>query len=262
MKATKAENGCPRSANAFTLIELLVVIAIVSLLVSILLPSLNAAKELARRAVCASNLHGNFVGLMVYAGENDGRLAPTLYTIWGGGGVTFLGNLNSNRTYGDTARTISEFTGILPWYCPSCPDPPDGNTYGWPDREKNFTYWKDAAVKYWWGTVHYTALWGLPGEDGEIAKTFDADPAAIVMGDRVAYSTDTAMVFHPNGTRTINHLGRENVSDVTAMEGGNFVQLNGSISWWVPDLTSGSYRNTTWTWDNIVKVAYLFPDNY
>jgi prepilin-type N-terminal cleavage/methylation domain-containing protein len=41
--------------SGFTLIELLVVIAIISILVAILMPTLNAAKELARTALCSAN---------------------------------------------------------------------------------------------------------------------------------------------------------------------------------------------------------------
>lgn len=63
----------------FTLIELLVVVAIISLLISILLPSLREAKELARRSVCAGNLRNINIGIHGYATENDG-MGPAFRT--------------------------------------------------------------------------------------------------------------------------------------------------------------------------------------
>jgi prepilin-type N-terminal cleavage/methylation domain-containing protein/prepilin-type processing-associated H-X9-DG protein len=59
-----------RAQNAFTLIELLVVIAIIALLVSILLPSLNRAKQLAKATVCLSNGRNLAVATLIYAQEN------------------------------------------------------------------------------------------------------------------------------------------------------------------------------------------------
>ena len=62
-----------RKTKGFTLIELLVVIAIIALLVSILLPSLNRARELAKRAICGTNLHGIGQAFAVYQGDNKDR---------------------------------------------------------------------------------------------------------------------------------------------------------------------------------------------
>jgi len=60
-----------------------VVIAILSLLVSILMPSLTKAKELARSAVCMSNLHQCAVALHAYAGDWGGTIVAQ--TTAGGG---------------------------------------------------------------------------------------------------------------------------------------------------------------------------------
>jgi prepilin-type N-terminal cleavage/methylation domain-containing protein len=62
-----------RSTDGFTLIELLVVIAIVSLLVSILIPSLLKAKDLAKKAVCSVNIRNVMVAFVLCANENDDR---------------------------------------------------------------------------------------------------------------------------------------------------------------------------------------------
>ncbi len=62
--------------HGFTLIELLVVIAIISLLVSILLPSLQQARQLAMAAVCKSTLKGNGAGMMMYALDDVGFCPP------------------------------------------------------------------------------------------------------------------------------------------------------------------------------------------
>jgi prepilin-type N-terminal cleavage/methylation domain-containing protein/prepilin-type processing-associated H-X9-DG protein len=66
----------PRPIRGFTLIELLVVIAIISLLVSILLPSLQQAKALALAAKCQGQLRNLFMGVMYYVEESDGYLPP------------------------------------------------------------------------------------------------------------------------------------------------------------------------------------------
>jgi prepilin-type processing-associated H-X9-DG protein/prepilin-type N-terminal cleavage/methylation domain-containing protein len=66
----------PKSSRAFTLVELLTVIGIISLLLAMLLPALNRAREAAQAAVCASNVRQLHLASMGYAAENDGFWPP------------------------------------------------------------------------------------------------------------------------------------------------------------------------------------------
>lgn len=75
----------PAPRRGFTLIELLVVVAIIALLISILLPSLNTARQQAQAVACRANISQINLGLRSYMEDHNGYLPNHIWSesAWG-----------------------------------------------------------------------------------------------------------------------------------------------------------------------------------
>ena len=103
-----------RPKNGFTLIELLVVVAILALLVALLLPALEKAREAAHIVVCANNQRQLLLALITYASDSEEHFPP-------GSGYDLTTPHRARRGIGDFFDVLVPEYVEPPdlWYCPS-----------------------------------------------------------------------------------------------------------------------------------------------
>jgi prepilin-type N-terminal cleavage/methylation domain-containing protein len=109
--------------SAFTLVELLVVVGIISVLVSILLPAMQQAREKALRVSCASNMRQTYFAVMMYANDNKGWIpfpgaGNIPHDVFPNSDVGAWNTDNNNAT----PRTFKQnfFSGLYPRYATTC----------------------------------------------------------------------------------------------------------------------------------------------
>ena len=118
------------SRRAFTLVELLVVIAIIGILIALLLPAVQAARESARRSECTNHLKQLGLALHNYAGTYGEFLPPGspdslrhgLFTAM----LPFLEHANIHDQIdleGIPHDDPMRYTPIAEYTCPSFPGP-------------------------------------------------------------------------------------------------------------------------------------------
>ncbi len=173
----------PLARRGFTLVELLVVIAIIGILIALLLPAVQAAREAARRSQCTNNMkqiglalhnyHDSFKSFPPDAVYGNGyvvsapKQGPYHYT-WLFMIMPFMeqqplyDSANTNLPMWDAAANRPQAAGstqVPELACPTDPEPSLGGT-----RNMAYTSYSGSEGFHWWRTGNVSTLTAYGGQ--------------------------------------------------------------------------------------------------
>lgn len=230
--------------RGFTLVELLVVIAIIGILVALLLPAVQAAREAARRIQCGNNLHQMAIAAQNYHDTNRtfpaGFILPN-QTFWSAMLLpqleqnTIYDTLNFSATWSSGPNAAACSTLIPMFRCPSAPVAEHTSVQGIVDRVP-CTYLacgtgltrNESGVSPLAGDSNMDGIFFINSDIG-IRDILDGTSTTVAIGEAL-FDTGIRGIDHGGTVHIVDHwyIGSPNLyrADVSETIGSTAVPIN------------------------------------
>jgi prepilin-type N-terminal cleavage/methylation domain-containing protein len=179
MRINKPQSKIRGLKTGFTLIELLVVVAIIAVLISILLPSLQKAREQARTTVCLANERQMGTAYFLYANNYNGMLPSHIDNYWSD--LIYRSSIWDNTTKKWLGLGLFFSEKLLSdghiFYCPS----------GMGEVTYNYYKTQWTATPPWWSSIliHYA---DYSYEPGWVSKKIDDVSDRPLLADSITWA--------------------------------------------------------------------------
>jgi prepilin-type N-terminal cleavage/methylation domain-containing protein len=292
------KHHCKSSHRGFSLVELLVVITVITLLISLLMPSLDKAREQARRTICSGNLHGIFVASAAYTADYKAYLpnvgydyltypsVPGMYGnsasanngVWNNYGSQVAnaqydaslfptglwqlihGNYNAPLTLanGKVNASYAYVSGYKGLYCPSMDNVP--NSYRLPNSFVNGTTGGVQNVGYLIDYDYRYNTYDSSGYGMITGSTYKADVLNSAPRYLALYheAANYRMLTGGYIPRTVSGSGWQ--QKWAHLEGGNIMRFDGSYKWYLNNInqSAGNFYGNPFSWPTNNNVDFYY----